>query len=149
MHTLALRAQSSVDAERTTIYQIDRAANEIFSRVALGLDPNTVIRLPLSRGLIGFVARTGRTLRLRDAYNDPRFDQSTDRRTGYRTRSMLCVPITATDGTVIGAIQAINKYNGVFTDSDERELLALCPEVAHLLTTERPHLQDAGRAQQA
>jgi len=149
MHTLALRAQSCVDAERTTIYQIDRAANEIFSRVALGLEPSAVIRLPLSRGLIGFVARTGRTLRLRDAYNDPRFDRSTDRRTGYRTRSMLCVPITAPDGKVVGAIQAINKYNGVFTDSDERELLALCPEAANLLATESPPLQDAGRAQQA
>ena len=130
LQDIAARVQATVEADRTTLFQVDRAGGEIFSRVALGLDESVEIRLPLTRGIIGFVARTGRTLRLRDAYNDPRFDQSVDERTGYRTRSMLCVPVTDAQGRVIGAIQAINKRTGVFTDADEARLLALCPEVA-------------------
>lgn len=133
LQDIAERAQTAVEADRTTIFQVDRAKGEIFSRVALGLQPGAEIRLPLTRGVIGFVARTGRTLRLRDAYNDPRFDQSVDEYTGYRTRSILCVPVSNDHGRVIGAIQAINRKSGVFTDSDEEKLVALCPEVAPLL----------------
>src|SRR5437870_4045253 len=134
LRDIAVRAQAAVEADRTTIYQIDRHAGEIFSRVALGLDAGIEIRVPLTRGAIGFVARTGRTLRLRDAYNDPRLDRSVDERTGYRTRSILCVPVTDGRGTVIGAIQAMNKRNGVFTEDDEATLMALAPEVAPLLS---------------
>jgi len=134
LRDIAVRAQAAVEADRTTIYQIDRQAGEIVSRVALGLDVGIEIRVPLTRGAIGFVARTGRTLRLRDAYNDPRLDRSVDERTGYRTRSILCVPVTDGSGTVIGAIQAMNKRNGVFTEDDEATLMALAPEVAPLLS---------------
>ena len=133
LQDLAVRAQTVVDADRTTIYQIDRQRGEIFSRVALGLEGSQEIRLPITRGVIGFVARTGRTLRLRDAYNDPRFDQSIDERTGYRTRSILCVPVADARGAVIGAIQAINKHSGIFTEADEAQLMALGPRVAALL----------------
>jgi GAF domain-containing protein len=131
LRDVAERALAAVGADRATIFAVDRERNEIVSRVALGLDIE--IRLPITRGIVGFVARTGRTIRLRDANNDPRFDRSIDERTGYRTRSVLCVPITGRDGEVIGAIEAINKADGSFTDTDEAQLLALCADVAPLL----------------
>jgi adenylate cyclase len=131
---LAERARAAVGADRCTVYQVDHEQGQIFSRVAQGLEEGAEIRLPLTRGVIGFVARTGRPLRLRDAYNDPRFDPSTDQRTGYRTRGILCVPVRNAHGSVLGAIQVINKASGPFTEDDERTLTGLSAEAAGLLS---------------
>ena len=130
---IAERARSGTGADRCTIYELDKAQAQIFSRFAHGLEPGQEIRLPLTRGVIGFVARTGRSLRLRDAYNDPRFDPSTDQRTGYRTKSILCVPVVDAQGEVRGAIQLINKLNGAFSEADEQMVTELCKEVAGVL----------------
>lgn len=131
LRDIAERARLAVAADRCTIFDVDRDRGEVFSRVALGLDEE--IRLPLSQGIVGFVARTGRGVRLRDAYNDPRFDASIDRRTGYWTRAVACVPVTNADGVVIGAIQAINKIGGRFTADDEDTLGRFANEVAEVL----------------
>src|SRR3954454_14010427 len=133
LRNIAEQARAAVGADRCTIYEFLRAQNEVVARAALGLPEGEEIRLPITRGVIGFVARTGRSLRLRDVYNDPRFDPSVDQRTGYRTRSMVCVPVVAPDRTVLGAIQAINKPNGPFTDEDEQQLIRLCAQVALVL----------------
>jgi adenylate cyclase len=98
-----------------------------------GLAPGLEIRLPLTWGVIGFVARTGSPLRLRDVHNDPRFDPTTDERTGYETRSILCLPVLDADGTVQGAIQLINKLDGVFSEEDEAAVAQLAAEVEPLL----------------
>ena len=131
LRDMAERACALVGADRCTLFQFDRARNEVFSRVALGLEEE--IRLPTTRGVIGFVARTGRSLRLRDAYNDPRFDPSVDQRTGYRTRSILCVPVTGSRGQVIGAVQVINKVSGYFSEDDEEQLQRIAAEAAAFL----------------
>ncbi len=133
LRDIADRARGAVGADRCTIYEMDRATGEIFSRVAHGLAEGQEIRLPLTRGVIGAVARTGRTLRLRDAYNDPRFDPAIDRLTGYRTRSILCVPVVDAQGEVHGAIQLINKLDGTFSEQDEETLGPLCREVRAIL----------------
>ncbi|MBM2812834.1 MAG: adenylate/guanylate cyclase [Chloroflexi bacterium] len=130
---IAEQARATAGADRCTIFQFDRARNEVFSRVAQGLAVGEEIRLPTSRGVIGFVARTGRTLRLRDVYNDPRFDPSTDQRTGYRTKSMLCVPAVDTQGNVLGAIQLINKASGPFTPEEEETATQFCAQIVPLL----------------
>jgi adenylate cyclase len=133
LRQIAEEARATTNADRCTIFQVDAEPGEIFSRVALGLDPGVEIRLPIGRGVIGFVARTGRPLRLRDVHNDPRFDPSTDEATGYQTRSILCVPITDSKGDVRGAIQVINKLEGVFSDEDEAALSELGVRVEPLL----------------
>ena len=133
LRQIAEQARAATNADRCTIFQVDAEQREIFSRVALGLDPGQEIRLPLSRGVIGFVGRTGRPLRLRDVHNDPRFDPSTDEATGYETRSILCVPITSPEGDVRGAIQVINKLDGLFTDEDESALAEFGAAVEPLL----------------
>jgi len=138
LRALAEQARSAIGADRCTIFAVDTEHGEVCSRIALGLPEGQQIRLPLSRGVIGFVARTGRTLRLRDAYNDPRFDPSVDRYTGYRTRSVLCVPVIDAGGEVLGAIEAINKLGeGSFSPDDERRLAELSARAAPLLTPPR------------
>jgi adenylate cyclase len=138
LRALAEQACAAVSADRCTIYELDAARGEIYSRVALGLPADLEVRLPTTRGVIGFVARTGRPLRLHDAYNDPRFDPSTDQRSGYRTRSILCVPIFDSDGVMLGAIQVINKVgNGSFTEEDEAKLFDLGTSAAPLLNHHR------------
>lgn len=124
-------ATSMLDAERATLYVIDTAKNELWSRVLTqrsepGVAEIREIRLPLDgRGLASEVARTGATLRIDAPYDDPRFDPSTDRRTGFRTRSMLAAPIEARDRRRLGVIQVMNKRTGQFDADDERYIQAL------------------------
>ena len=131
LREIAEQARAALSADRCTIFQVDPEQKEVFSRVALGLDVQ--IRVPISRGAIGFVARTGRPLRLRDAYNDPRFDPSVDQRTGYRTKSVLAVPVSGPSGAVLGAIQVINKVGGQFSAEDEELLSTYGDRIAELL----------------
>ena len=115
-----------LSADRATLFLIDTQSNELFSKVA---DLTEEIRIPTGTGIVGYVAKSGEALNIPDAYKDPRFDASTDRRTRYKTRSILCTPIRARDGTVIGAAQAINKTEGVFTPDDEKMMEAFCDQI--------------------
>jgi len=67
------------------------------------------IRFSMKSGLAGHVARTGETISLEDAHKDPRFNANIDKETGYRTRSLLCVPMIDGKGETIGVVQCINK----------------------------------------
>jgi len=124
-------ARATLRTERATLFMIDTGRAEIWSRVLTkGDEPGAVevreIRLPLDgQSLAAEVARTGRLLRIDDPYDDPRFDPSTDRRTGFHTRSILVAPIDARDRRHLGVLQAINKIDGAFTDDDEQFVQAL------------------------
>ncbi len=124
-------ATAMLDAERATLYVIDPAKNELWSRVLTqraepGVSEIREIRLPLDgRGLASEVARTGLILRIESPYDDPRFDPSTDQRTGFRTRSMLVAPIDARDRRRLGVIQVMNKRQGQFGAEDEEFIQAL------------------------
>ncbi|CAF1204529.1 unnamed protein product, partial [Adineta ricciae] len=76
------------------------------------------IRFPMDKGIAGYVATTGKTLNILDAYSDSRFNRDIDQKTGYKTKTLLCMPIMI-QGSVIGVVQMINKKNGHFTKSDE------------------------------
>jgi signal transduction histidine kinase len=118
-------ATSLLDAERATLFVIDQARNELWSRVLTeGHEPGMTevreIRLPLDgRSLAGDVARGGGVLRIDAPYDDPRFDPSTDQRTGFRTRSILIAPIDSRDRRRLGVLQILNRRSGAFTQSDE------------------------------
>ncbi|CAG0925599.1 unnamed protein product [Notodromas monacha] len=77
--------------------------------------------IPFGVGIAGHVAQTKESLNLRNAYQDSRFDQSIDQVTGYRTESLLCMPMCNYEGHVTGVAQIINKRNGEteFTARDE------------------------------
>ncbi len=105
-------------ADRCSIFLHDPNADELWSTVAMGME-GRVIRIPSSVGFAGYCFQTGETVNLEDAYADERFNKEVDLKTGYRTRSVLCVPLYTRAGSVLGVIQLLNKREGVFTDEDE------------------------------
>ncbi len=125
-------------AERGTVFLVDRERNEIWSLVGLGLDTHE-IRLPISRGIAGWVAEHGETVNLEDAYADPRFESEVDIRLGFRTKSLLCLPIRSKSGETIGVLQLLNKKSGPFTRADENLLRAISDHVALALENAQLH----------
>ena len=107
----------ALDAERATMFLHDREPDELFSRVLRG-EGVAEIRIPADAGIAGAVFRSGSAEIVPDAYQDARFNQEIDRRTGYRTRNMLCIPLRNRDGVVIGVTQVLNKRSGDFGDGD-------------------------------
>lgn len=118
-----------LDADRATIFLVDADRAEVWSKVALGTDVGE-IRFPLNVGIAGRVASTGETVNIPDAYEDPRFNPEPDRRSGYRTRSLLTYAMKGHDGRVIGVFQAVNKAGGPFTADDEETLSSLAASAA-------------------
>lgn len=112
------------NADRGTVYLVDENSGEIWSKVLMG-NEIAEIRLPIGKGIAGYVAQTGETINLIDAYQDPRFNPEVDMKTGYRTKTMLCQPIKDKDGKIVGVFQLINKKDGIFTKRDEEMLDAL------------------------
>lgn len=135
-------AAGLLDAERATVYVVDRERGEVWSRVVTRSELSE-IRLPLGgRGLASEVARAGGVLRIDDPYGDPRFDASIDARTGYRTRSMLIAPIDARDRTRLGVLQVVNKNgDGPFTKDDEAVILSLASSAGIALEYVQLHAQ--------
>ncbi len=131
-------AARRVDADRATLYLIDRARSLVVSRVAQGLE-TLEIRLAFGEGVAGWVAETGRLVNVPNGVQDARFAPRIDAATGYTTRSLLAVPVRAADGRVVGVLQALNKVvPGGFSAPDEVALQALADRVSRWL--ERTHL---------
>ena len=112
-----------LEADRATIFIVDRERNEIWSRVALGTGPGE-IRQAVGVGIAGTVAATGETINIPDAYADPRFNPEPDKKSGYRTRSLLTFPMTGQNGRVIGVFQVVNKKSNDHFSSDDEDTLA-------------------------
>lgn len=111
-------AVKSTDADRGTVYLVDSIKQELWSKV-FGGENMVEIRLPIGKGIAGAVAQLGETINIPDAYSDPRFNPEVDKRSGYRTRNILCMPMENKDGTIIGVFQLLNKKDGPFTSDDE------------------------------
>jgi len=118
-----------MEADRSTLFLVDRERNELWSKIAQGLEVRE-IRVKVGTGIAGSVAAAGTVVHIPDAYADPRFDRTTDLKTGYRTRSILAVPMVNKPGEVIGVIQVLNKREGRFTDEDIELLQALSSQAA-------------------
>jgi adenylate cyclase len=129
IQTVMRKASEIIGAERSSLFLIDRASGELWSKVAQGMD-TAEIRFPLKQGIAGHVATTGETLNIADAYAHPLFNQEVDQKTGYRTRTILCMPIRNTTGQVLGVTQVINKRAGRFTEADEHLLGAISAQAA-------------------
>jgi putative ABC transport system ATP-binding protein len=124
-----------LEADRATLFLVDRVRNELWSKVAGGDGERQLeIRIPLSSGIAGHVARTGSTRNIPDAYDDPLFNPSVDRATGYRTRSILCVPILNQAGATFAVAQLLNRKGGVpFSTADERRFQELAAPLGVIL----------------
>jgi HD-GYP domain-containing protein (c-di-GMP phosphodiesterase class II) len=126
-----------VEAERCSLFILDRQRDELWSRVAQGTTGE--IRVPLTQGIAGAVARSGELVNLRDAYDDPRFQRDWDTKNNFRTRAILCVPMRDTRGEVTGVIQALNATDGAFDSEDEELLLAIGGQAAQAIENAMLH----------
>ena len=137
IHIILQIAIRQTGADRGTVFLVDREREEIWSLVGLGLEQQ-VIRLPVTRGIAGWVAREGTSVRLDNAYDDARFEPDIDKRLGFTTRQLLCLPIRNEAGAVIGVLQLLNKGES-FTDDDEAFIDALSAHVALALEKAQLH----------
>ncbi len=111
-------ATKNLNATRGTIYLLDQEKKELWSKVLKGREL-VEIRLPLGTGIAGHVAESGATINLKDAWKDKRFFSGFDLRTGFQTKTMLCMPMRNRKGKTIGVFQIINKRRGAFDKEDE------------------------------
>jgi len=121
-----------LQADRGTIFLLEPQGEELVSVVA-HLPELTEIRVPLSQGVAGYVARSERIVNIPYCDSDARFWKAVDKQTGYTTRSMLAGPLHDTGGRLLGVIQFLNKREGIFTDHDEDTFAVLGKQVASLL----------------
>ncbi len=117
-----------LDAERATIFLLDTERMELWSRVALGTDE--VLRFDARLGLAGDVLLNRRIVNIEDAYLDDRFNPAIDAQLGYRTRSVLAVPLENERGETIGVFQVLNKRSGRFSEEDVGILITLAGHTA-------------------
>ncbi len=129
LQTITRGASSVLDADRSTLFVVDHMKKQLWSKVAQGAGI-TEIRIPIGAGIAGQVAVTGSIINIPDAYSDSRFNREVDKRTGYITRSILCMPMKDATGRIIGVFQLLNKANGAFTAEDEHLLQAFAAQAA-------------------
>ena len=125
-----------VGAERGTLFRRDRETGDLTATIFHGNELEQIV-LPAGRGLAGQVAETGEVVCLDDAYEDERFDRSVDQSTGFRTRSLLAVPMQLRSGEIIGVVEVLNKRDGVFDEDDEAFLDAFGTQAAVALENAR------------
>ena len=121
---IAKEINITLNADRCTVFLLDTEKNELWSKVALGMDLKE-IRFDAKLGLAGYVAQTGETINITDVYSDKRFNKEIDAQTGYKTKSVLCMPIRNMSHEIIGVFQVLNKKGGHFTQKDEDLLIAI------------------------
>ena len=123
--TIAEETKIALNADRCTVFLYDKETNELYSKVATGLDDERELRIPADKGLAGHVVQTGETINIKDAYKDDRFNKAVDKKTGYRTKTILCMPIKNFNQEIIGVFQVLNKFDETFTIDDEDLLVAI------------------------
>jgi signal transduction histidine kinase len=124
------RLKDLLDADRAILYLVDQATGDLVSQIAAG-DEIRSVRMQVGQGIAGIVARTGKTIRVRDAYRDRRFVRAVDQLVGSRTQSMIAAPLRTHDGKLIGVVQVVNKKRGRdFDASDETLFIALATQAA-------------------
>ena len=128
LKTVLDAAQDVVSATKRSIWTIDYDTEELCSNFIV---PNQEIRIPLTAGIAGAVASSGKFEHIPDAYKDSRFDQEVDRRTGNHTRNILCAPLISSHGATLGVLQVLNKRGGrSFTNEDINLIQAFASQAA-------------------
>ena len=124
LKTVAQEIKKVLSADRCSVFLLDKKNNELVSKVALGMGTQE-IRFPANTGLAGYVVQYGEIINIKDAYSDSRFNQDIDKETGYKTKTILCMPIWNMKHEILGVFQVLNKQNGTFTKEDEEVLIAI------------------------
>ena len=120
-----------MNAERASVFLVDEERQQLVLRVAQDAE---AIRIPIATGLAGAAATTGKAIRVADAHQDPRFNPDVDRRTDFRTRSVLCLPLHNTRGRVFAVTQLLNRRDGrPFDEHDEQRFTDFANSLGILL----------------
>jgi phosphoserine phosphatase len=127
-------AKHALRADRTSVWLYDAPADEMVLEVGTGLAP---VRIKADTGFVGACARDRRLINVPDCYADPRFNPEVDRASGYRTRCMLTLPLVDHNDALVGAMQVLNKADGVFDANDEALATVLAAQCAVALQRAR------------
>ncbi len=131
------RTNDELEVETSTLFLYDKSTDELWSTVIQNSEISE-IRIPSDKGLAGNVFKSGESILIKNAYEDPRFHREIDTKSGFTTRSVLCVPIVNKAGETIGVLQAINKLNhDLFSEMDLSKLREFSIEVANVIEKSR------------
>lgn len=131
--------KNTTNADRCTIFFIDKIQNELYAKNADGLDDE--IRIKANEGIAGTVYQTGSLLNIPDVYKDSRFSSRIDKKTGYKTKSLLTVPMINHTTNTMGVIQVLNKQEGTFSEKDEEIVSEMAKMSALLLEKAQKSMQ--------
>lgn len=130
-----------LNAERSSLFIVDHDSKTLWLRITADL-PDEEIRIPFGSGIAGAVAVSGEATRIDDAYQDVRFNPSVDQKLGYRTRSILCLPVKDRDGRVFAVAQLLNRHDGQpFDSGDETRYASFLQSISLILETLEKLLQ--------
>jgi signal transduction histidine kinase len=126
LNNALMSVEQSLDAEVSSIFEVDQVKGELFIRLARGPGSPKIkpLRLKIGEGIAGWVAQTEKPLTCDDPYGDPRFSRSFDDASGFRTRSILCVPLKSRD-RLVGVVEVINKKAARGFTADDLEVLTM------------------------
>ncbi len=126
--------ESLLDADRSSVMFLDESGENLYFKAATGEDILKKLKVPLEKGIAGWIAKNRKSEIVNDPYNDERFSPKTDKKTGYLTKSIIGVPMIA-DKKLIGVAEAINKKNGEFTKQDLDTLTGFAGLAAVIITS--------------
>ena len=132
LELITIETKALLKADRVSIFLLDREKCELWSVIS---QEKRIMRFDARLGIAGSVAMTGQTINVADAYEHPLFYKEVDLQTGYRTRTLLAVPLRDLKGEIIGVGEAINKSEGLFTDEDAELLQTLAAHVSDTIET--------------
>ena len=153
LHLIMEKVTELMEADRSTLFLVTEDGSQLWSKVIQGSEV-AEIRINVGEGVAGWVAQTREVVNITDAYADQRFQPAVDLKSGYRTRSILSVPMLGALGGLVGVLQVLNKSDGPFTSPDEELMKALASQAAiaienarlyHSLVTQNQELQRARR----
>jgi len=129
LHLIMEKVTELMEADRSTLFLLTEDGRQLWSKVLQGSEV-VEIRLDVGEGVAGWVAQTREIVNIPDAYADQRFQPAVDLRSGFRTRSILSVPMLGALGGLVGVLQVLNKHDGPFTTADEELMTALASQAA-------------------
>jgi putative ABC transport system ATP-binding protein len=120
-----------LNAERSSLFLVEN--DTLLLKVARDLDNGTEIRIPIGSGIAGAAAQSGQIINIPDAYADSRFNPDVDKKTGFRTRSILSLPIKDQRGVVFAVAQLLNRKDGRPFDRNDENRFAIFIESIGLI----------------
>jgi hypothetical protein len=131
LKVVADSAKKILDCDRASIFVYNKETSKLWTKVAHGLEQK--IEVDQNVGIVGWVFSNRKPLIVNSPYSDPRFNPETDKKTGYRTKSIIAVPLITYSGNAVGVLEGINKNGEGFTDDDLEFARVLAVQAANAI----------------